>query len=102
MNYDQIVDQISEIHTASQAATVRAANHFLTLRNWLIGAHIFEYEQNGEDRARYGEKLLDTMSAEFVIRGITGLSKTNLKYYREFGPIRRSCARFSSTCWRTP
>ena len=84
MNYDQIVDQISEIHTASQAATVRAANHFLTLRNWLIGAHIFEYEQNGEDRARYGEKLLDTMSAEFVIRGITGLSKTNLKYYREF------------------
>ncbi len=84
MNYDQIVDHIGQIHTASQTATVRAANHFLTLRNWLIGAYIFEYEQNGEDRARYGEKLLDSMTAEFISRGMKGLSKTNLKYYREF------------------
>jgi hypothetical protein len=26
------------------------------LRNWIIGFYIVEYEQNGKDRAEYGEK----------------------------------------------
>ena len=29
----------------------------LTTRNWLIGLYIVEFEQNGEDRARYGAAL---------------------------------------------
>ena len=35
----------------------RAVNISLTLRNWLIGCYIAEYELNGEDRAAYGEKV---------------------------------------------
>jgi predicted nuclease of restriction endonuclease-like (RecB) superfamily len=84
MNYEQIVDQISQIHFAVQAATARAANQSLTLRNWLIGAYLFEYEQNGEDRAKYGEKLLETLAVDFTKRGVTGLSLANLKNCRQF------------------
>lgn len=84
MKYEEIVDQISLIHFAAQAATARAANQPLTLRNWLIGTYIFEYEQQGEDRAKYGDKLLDTMATEFSRLEMRVLSKTNLKYYLEF------------------
>jgi hypothetical protein len=34
-----------------------------TLRNWLIGCYIVEYEQGGRDRAKYGDRLLNTISA---------------------------------------
>ena len=46
---------------AAQAS--RAVNVSLTLRNWLIGCHIAEYELHGQDRAHYGEKLLAKLSA---------------------------------------
>jgi predicted nuclease of restriction endonuclease-like (RecB) superfamily len=32
-------------------------NSSLTLRNWMIGNYIVEYEQNGKDRAKYGQNL---------------------------------------------
>ena len=35
-----------------------AVNQALVLRNWLIGAYIVEFEQNGTDRAKYGTRLL--------------------------------------------
>lgn len=84
MNYDQIIDQISEIHTASQSAASKSVNHILTTRNWLIGAYLFEYEQNGEDRTKYGEKILQAFALEFSKRGIRGLSFANLKNFRQF------------------
>lgn len=30
-------------------------NASLTIRNWLVGAYLVEFEQEGEDRAKYGE-----------------------------------------------
>jgi len=37
----------------------------LGMRNWLVGAWIVEFEQNGKDRANYGAKLLKTLAADF-------------------------------------
>ena len=34
----------------------------LTLRNWVIGAYIRQYEQQGVDRATYGARLLEKLS----------------------------------------
>ncbi|HWQ33622.1 MAG TPA: PDDEXK nuclease domain-containing protein [Blastocatellia bacterium] len=82
MNYDLTIDQIIRIHQAAEAAAVRSINHLLTLRNWLIGAYIIEFEQNGEDRAKYGERLPATMADDLASRGQSNLSLTNLKYCR--------------------
>ena len=41
-----------------QAQAAHAVNLALTSRNWLMGCYIVEFEQNGEDRAAYGEQLL--------------------------------------------
>jgi predicted nuclease of restriction endonuclease-like (RecB) superfamily len=50
-------------------------------RPYLIGFYIVEFEQNGEDRAAYGEKLLQRIADRIAI---VGLSKTNLKLSRQF------------------
>ncbi|MEH1943938.1 MAG: hypothetical protein V7L01_27475 [Nostoc sp.] len=65
MNYEELINDISNINNTSLATVVRAVNKILTIRNWLIGACIFEYEQNGVDRAAYGlEKQFDFSSTK--------------------------------------
>jgi hypothetical protein len=58
-----------------------AVNRFLTVRNWLIGFYIVEFEQNGEDRAKYGVRLIRNL-AKAVNR--PGLSFSNLKTFKQF------------------
>lgn len=43
-----------------------------------------EYEQSGEDRAKYGEKLLNSLSRKLQNKGIKGVSITNIKLCRQF------------------
>jgi predicted nuclease of restriction endonuclease-like (RecB) superfamily len=54
-----------------QATAAHAINISLTFRNWLIGYYIVEFEQNGEDRAKYGEKLLQNLEEELNIKSMT-------------------------------
>ena len=84
MEYQRLLDGIGQINTSAQAAIAKAVNQALTLRNWLIGAHIVEYEQKGEDRATYGEALLRGIAADLAERGYEGLSLSNLKNFRKF------------------
>lgn len=83
MNYDLIVEKIIQIDDIAQRTVAKNVNQLLTLRNWLVGAYIFEYEQNGEDRAVYGEQLLKKLSDDLSKSGHKGFSVTNLKYFRE-------------------
>jgi DUF1016 N-terminal domain len=84
MHYDQLLSNIGNVNNVSQALAARSVNQILTLRNWLIGAYIFEFEQNGEDRAAYGSKLLQNLSADLQHRGVAGFSETNLRNFRLF------------------
>ncbi len=81
MNINQLSKNILEIHKQFQQKAVSAINISLTLRNWWIGAYIVEFEQNGEDRAKYGSKLLFHLSKKINIKG---LSVTNLRVSRQF------------------
>ena len=42
----------------------RQVNTALTLRNWIIGYYIVEYEQEGHDRAKYGQRLYKVIADE--------------------------------------
>ncbi len=66
MTPDALIRTIAEIHTRSQETAGQALNRLLALRNWLIGAYIVEYEQCGEDRVAYGERLLHRLAAGLV------------------------------------
>ena len=45
-------------HQTALSGAIRAVNQMATLRNWLIGCYIVEYEQNGSDSAKYGDRML--------------------------------------------
>jgi predicted nuclease of restriction endonuclease-like (RecB) superfamily len=81
--FDALVDGLSDLHRRSQQTAARSVDNILTLRNWLIGAWIIAYEQNGSDRATYGEGLMDALGAAFKARGVRGLSSRNLRNNRQ-------------------
>jgi predicted nuclease of restriction endonuclease-like (RecB) superfamily len=81
MQFEELVFTIQQTHDTLQESVVKAINKHLTIRNWLIGLYIIEFEQNGEDRAKYGEKLLQKL-AERLSRD--SLSYRNLKLFRQF------------------
>lgn len=68
---EQLSTTIQNVHLQFQASAANAVNKSLTIRNWLIGYYIIEYEQNGEDRAEYGANLLNTISKNIAIKGLT-------------------------------
>jgi predicted nuclease of restriction endonuclease-like (RecB) superfamily len=81
MQYKSLISSIDETHQTLQQSAVKAVNRHITLRNWLIGYYIVEFEQNGEDRAKYGTKLLKELANSLMIKG---LGETNLKQCRKF------------------
>ena len=83
-NFDQLIDNIYHTHSVLQENTKRAINQNLTIRNWLIGYYIVEFEQNGEDRAKYGANLLEEMAKRLKIKGIKGLRRRELSTCRKF------------------
>lgn len=77
MDFPKLASNIQTAHYALQQNTMRAINQNITARNWLVGYWIVEFEQNGEDRAKYGEKLLATLAKTIKIKGL-GRSTLNL------------------------
>src|SRR5690242_4075074 len=58
-----LVQTIATTHAHFSARTSVAINIGLTLRNWTIGCHIQEFEQRGQERAEYGSRLFENLSA---------------------------------------
>ena len=84
MNYPALITAISDAHQQAQAGAAGAVNRHLILRNWLIGAYLVEFEQNGEDRAQYATGLLKRISADLRRRDIPGTSTQMLERTRLF------------------
>jgi predicted nuclease of restriction endonuclease-like (RecB) superfamily len=62
----------------------RAVNFAIVDAYWNIGRMIVEEEQNGADRAGYGDYLIKSLSKKLTNEFGKGLSVTNLKYMRRF------------------
>lgn len=87
IDYRKLLSDIGEVHASTQKAAARAVNRILTARNWLIGAYIFEYEQNGDDRAAYGTQLLESLATDLKRQNLDGFSLSNLKNYRQLALV---------------
>lgn len=72
------------IHTQLLQHACRAINLSLTLRNWLFGYFIQEYEQNGSDRAKYGEKVIENLAQALQKAQISAASARHLRLCRQF------------------
>jgi hypothetical protein len=96
MDYEQLVTAIDSASQALLSRAAKAVNQALVVRNWLIGAHLLEFEQSGQDRATYGERLLSNLAGDLKTRGLKGLGISMLKncrqFYRLYPGIRQSLA----------
>lgn len=84
LTFTSLIRAIHHIHDELAAQASRAVNASLTLRNWLIGFYIREYEQNGADRAKYGEALLQRLSASLTDISLKRMDVRELRRYRQF------------------
>jgi predicted nuclease of restriction endonuclease-like (RecB) superfamily len=84
LSFESLVTAIGQTHAELAAQASRAVNASLTLRNWLIGFHIAEYEQQGTDRAQYGDTLLDRLSDRLKEAGVSRTEVRELRRYRQF------------------
>ncbi len=81
MKFNQLVHTLELTHNELFRHAAKAVNIGLTIRNWLFGFYIVEFEQNGEDRAQYGQKLLADLAERLAIKG---LSAPELSRCRQF------------------
>lgn len=77
-------NQILDVHQYFKQQALRQINNALTLRNWIIGHYIVEFEQQGKDRAEYGGKTLKLLSDKLSQTGNKGFSDRNLRLFRQF------------------
>lgn len=84
MDFDQLIKVIENTHTVLFTQATKSVNVCLSLKNWLIGFRITEYEQNGNDRALYGANLIDQLSSVLKRQKIPHSSPRRLYEYRLF------------------
>jgi len=84
LDFVALVKAIQRVHEESAAAVNRVVNTTVTLRNWIIGAYIVEYEMRGADRAKYGEKLLDRLAERLTGTHVPSCERRRLYVYRQF------------------
>jgi len=82
-DFDALVGSIVDIHQQARDFAAKAVNVGLTLRNWLIGNRIVEFEQRGDVRAAYGESLIDTLSERLATNGLPRVTSRELRRYRQ-------------------
>ena len=84
LNFSTLADAIRRVDTELTTQAARAVNVSLTMRNWLIGYYIAEYEQHGADRAKYGDRLLECLAEKLQQASIRRVEARELRRYRRF------------------
>ena len=106
MDFAALVAAIRHVHAQCAAQASRAVNVSLTMRNWVIGGYIHEYERHGKDRATYGEGLVDRLAAELARHGVTACDRQRLygyvAFFRTYPQIRDALPPTPSSEPRTP
>lgn len=78
---DQLAERILQVDETLRLQAAHAVNCMLTARNWFIGFYIVEFEQHGDNRAQYGERLLKTLAKRINRKG---MNDRRLREYRQF------------------
>ena len=98
--YSQLVSAIASLNTQMVTRVATVANQALVLRNWIVGAYIVEFEQNGADRAKYGARLLETLAEDLASKSVNGLGVGVLGRCRQlFLAYPKIGDRIPSTLW---
>lgn len=88
-SFEHLSQLVEQVHNSAYSSSVKAINRFATIRNYIIGFYIVEYEQNGSDRAKYGDRLLKRLAEQVNKRGINEtLLKVSRAFYLNYPQVR--------------
>jgi predicted nuclease of restriction endonuclease-like (RecB) superfamily len=79
-----IISEIKSIITDAKDTAIRAVDNQRTVMYWHIGKRIFEEEQQGKDRADYGNYLIKFLSEQLQPEFGSGFSVRQINLYRKF------------------
>lgn len=100
-----IFRQIHQIIINAQTKAIKAVDFERVIMYWEIGKLIFEEEQQGKDRAGYGDFLIKTLAQTLEPQYGTGFSYRQLnlfrQFYRVFSNVNALRSHFSWTHYRT-
>ena len=84
IGYDQVLADIVAILGQARITAARSVNTVMTTAYWRIGRRIVEQEQGGQQRAAYGQTLLERLSTDLTGQYGRGFSRQNLQQMRQF------------------
>lgn len=79
-----VVTDIKAIILNAKDKAIRLVDHERTLMYWQIGRRIFEEEQQGKDRADYGNYLTKFVAEQLEPEYGSGFSKRQIELFRQF------------------
>jgi DUF1016 N-terminal domain len=82
--FQPLVELCRQTHEMMQSRAVRSVDLALVVRNWLFGWYIVGFEQDGTDRAQYGQATLKKLSTALRETIGRGFSVDNLELMRHF------------------
>jgi hypothetical protein len=80
----ELIQQIQSIIAAAKERAIRSVDTERVLMYWQIGKVIFEEEQDGKERAGYGEFLIKSLSETLQPQFGSGFTVRQLERYRQF------------------
>lgn len=99
------IEQIQAIIVSAQARAIRSVDTERVLMYWQIGKAILEEEQQGKERAAYGEFLIKNLAQTLEPQYGSGFSYRQLnlfrQFYRTFPIVNALRSQFSWTHYRT-
>lgn len=98
-DYPNLVEAIGGLIQSARSRVFQTINTEMVSLYWEIGRHIIKYEQGGNDRAKYGAKLLEHLSEDLTRQFGKGFSLRNIRNFRllyQTFPIRQALPAESS------
>ena len=85
MNLSQnLIHEIKSLIARAKEGAIRSVDHHRTVMYWHIGERIFNEEQQGKDRADYGNYLIKYLSEQLQPEFGSGFSYRQLELMRQF------------------
>jgi predicted nuclease of restriction endonuclease-like (RecB) superfamily len=81
---NQLLEDIKHLLTVSRETLQQSVNTTMVQTYWNIGRMIVEYEQKGQNRAKYGAKQLEIISQSLTDEFGKGFDARNLRNMRQF------------------
>jgi len=81
---DQLFNRIVSILEEARANVAQSVNTNMVVAYWLIGHEIVQELQQGEGRAEYGKRTIESLSKKLTKRFGSGFSEQSLQNFRRF------------------